>query len=410
MVAYRVCFVPLMSLSLRIIVVSVASGTHTHKLSSCTTEVFTLTLLLKTLQRDAGPPDLESPSTPVSTVKRPRPTLHSICTTAHPCGRPVFWACTMVFSPAELDASMEEAFGPIIDTLQYKRQADPPTTGLSRESKSARGDGDPDKTKGAPKGQGWPKGRGRGKTTPTPQGAGGSRGGFGGSGGSQDRAEPPDSLTRVMARALIQQADAIAVLRQSTAWIFFLQTALPSVVPTLGKAAARWRAQVNDEGSEIFGLGLRVVLIWALFNVLRQTLEEPPAELLADARDRKWLNQTGAWVFLRWNRKTKALEPDASRAALNQSDMVKLLKEAGSLADGETVSRFAANRRLEEGMQGRVVPMQMDVQFRSPRAHQLYSTLEQLQGLSALNLLGVSFRKEGYRRPNGIQQLADWLG
>ncbi|CAE7731851.1 atxn2, partial [Symbiodinium microadriaticum] len=325
-----------------------------------------------------------------------------------PDEEPVFWACTMVFSPAELDASMEEAFGPIIDTLQYKRQADPPTTGLSRESKSARGDGDPDKTKGAPKGQGWPKGRGRGKTTPTPQGAGGSRGGFGGSGGSQDRAEPPDSLTRVMARALIQQADAIAVLRQSTAWIFFLQTALPSVVPTLGKAAARWRAQVNDEGSEIFGLGLRVVLIWALFNVLRQTLEEPPAELLADARDRKWLNQTGAWVFLRWNRKTKALEPDASRAALNQSDMVKLLKEAGSLADGETVSRFAANRRLEEGMQGRVVPMQMDVQFRSPRAHQLYSTLEQLQGLSALNLLGVSFRKEGYRRPNGIQQLADW--
>ena len=85
---------------------------------------------------------------------------------------------------------------------------------------------------------------------------------------------------------------------------------------------------------------------------------------------------------------------------MNQTDLVSLLKTRGSLADGETVSRFAATRQLTESMEG-VVTFKVDIQFRSPRAHQLYTNLESLAGLSPLCLLGSSLRKERYRRPNG---------
>ena len=138
-------------------------------------------------------------------------------------------------------------------------------------------------------------------------------------------------------------------------------------------------------------------------------MESPPPELLTDARERKWIDQQGNWVYLRWNRATRTLEPDANRQSLNQTDLIALLKTTGTLSDGETVSRFAATRRLVESMEG-VVTFKVDIQFRSPRANQLYANLEQMAGLSPLCLLGLSLRKESYRRSNGIQKLAEWCG
>ena len=211
-------------------------------------------------------------------------------------------------------------------------------------------------------------------------------------------------MCRLMARAIVDQADTIAVLRQSTAWVMWMQTTQPSLVPTLSATAALWKEKVSDDTSELFGLGLRVALIWSLLRTLRVTLESPSAELLSDARERKWIDQQGNWVYLRWNRSTRTLEPDEHRQPMNQTDLVSLLKTTGSLADGETVSRFAATRQLTASMEG-VVTFKVDIQFRSPRAHQLYTNLESLAGLSPLCLLGISLRKESYRRPNGIQKL-----
>ena len=155
-----------------------------------------------------------------------------------------------------------------------------------------------------------------------------------------------------MATAIVDQADTIADLRQSTAWVMWMQTTQPSLVPTLSATAALWKEKVSDDTSELFGLGLRVALIWSLLRTLRVTLESPSAELLSDARERKWIDQQGNWVYLRWNRSTRTLEPDEHRQPMNQTDLVSLLKTTGSLADGETVSRFAATRQLTASMEG----------------------------------------------------------
>ena len=71
-------------------------------------------------------------------------------------------------------------------------------------------------------------------------------------------------MLKIMARPIVRQAGTIAELRQSTAWVFWLQTAPPSLVPIFASTAA-------DETSEVYGQGLRVALIWALFRVVRDT-------------------------------------------------------------------------------------------------------------------------------------------
>ena len=314
---------------------------------------------------------------------------------------------------------MEEAFGPHLLSLQYKRPVDSDQSAASREAKTAKGaDGKGSGLAQDVKGKGKALGRGRGSRNPSKNKSGGSGWGSGSGFWNQQQTQsrrqdqdfiPDAQMCRLMARAIVDQADTIAVLRQSTAWVMWMQTTQPSLVPTLSATAALWKEKVSDDTSELFGLGLRVALIWSLLRTLRVTLESPSAELLSDARERKWIDQQGNWVYLRWNRSTRTLEPDEHRQPMNQTDLVSLLKTTGSLADGETVSRFAATRQLTASMEG-VVTFKVDIQFRSPRAHQLYTNLESLAGLSPLCLLGISLRKESYRRPNGIQKLAEWCG
>ncbi|CAE7820219.1 ubp3 [Symbiodinium sp. CCMP2592] len=331
-------------------------------------------------------------------------TLFSTFGTAPPFGRLFFLLCIMGLSSEQADQQMEEAFGPILKSLQYKRPAAPDTGAPSRDPKAAKGkDGKGRGQKSDPKGKG--KGRGRGRAGRPPEESQapfwGSSAGFGWQ-QAEEEAVPDLQMCRLMARTIVEQADTIAVLRQSTAWVMWMQTSPPSLVPTLTSTAALWK-----ETSELYGLGLRVALIWALLRVLRSTLESPPAELLSEACERKWIDQQGNWLYLRWNRANQALEPDENKQSMNQTDLITLLRQTGTLADGETVSRFAATRQLAESMEG-VVTFKVDIQFRSPRAHQLYTNLERLAGLAPLNMLGLSFRKESYKRSNGIQKLAEW--
>ncbi|CAE7214168.1 Capn15 [Symbiodinium sp. CCMP2592] len=321
-------------------------------------------------------------------------TLFSTFGTAPPFGRLFFLLCIMGLSSEQADQQMEEAFGPILKSLQYKRPAAPDTGAPSRDPKAAKGkDGKGRGQKSDPKG----KGKGRGRSILGLQRW--FRLATSGGGGRPRSAD--------VSPTIVEQADTIAVLRQSTAWVMWMQTSPPSLVPTLTSTAALWKEKVNDETSELYGLGLRVALIWALLRVLRSTLESPPAELLSEARERKWIDQQGNWLYLRWNRANQALEPDENKQSMNQTDLITLLRQTGTLADGETVSRFAATRQLAESMEG-VVTFKVDIQFRSSRAHQLYTNLERLAGLAPLNMLGLSFRKESYKRSNGIQKLAEW--
>ena len=313
---------------------------------------------------------------------------------------------------------MEEAFGPHLLSLQYKRPVDSDQSAASREAKTAKGaDGKGSGLAQDVKGKGKALGRGRGSRNPSKNKSGGSGWGSGSGFWNQQQTQsrrqdqdfmPDAQMCRLMAKAIVDQADTIAVLRQSTAWVMWMQTTQPSLVPTLSATAALWKEKVSDDTSELFGLGLRVALIWSLLRTLRVTLESPSAELLSDARERKWIDQQGNWVYLRW----KIDQNSGARrtSAAHESDRSGVSSQDHGLAGGWGDSESVCGHSPVDRIHGGVVTFKVDIQFRSPRAHQLYTNLESLAGLSPLCLLGISLRKESYRRPNGIQKLAEWCG
>ena len=321
-------------------VVCVGSGMRAAKHSSFITAACTLLFMSSTGVHVSLPPGLELLSVLVCTVTRHAHTHLSTLNTALHCGRRSSSPYTMGFNQDHIDRQMEEAFGPHLLSFQYKRPAETAQETPTREVKTAKGA----EGKGVgsaqssadPKGNGRGRGRGnRGRAQNKSWGSGG--GGF--NGGLQSAQTPSQSgqafipdvqMCRLMARTIVDQADTIAVLRQSTAWVMWLQTTQPSLIPTMAAAAALWKEKVGDEASELYGLPLRVAILWALLRTLRATLESPPPELLADARERKWIDQQGNWVYLRWNRATRTLEPDANRQSLNQTDLIALLKTTGT--------------------------------------------------------------------------------
>ena len=309
---------------------------------------------------------------------------------------------------------MEEAFGPHLLSLQYKRPVDSDQSAASREAKTAKGaDG---------KGSGLGEGEG---SRPRPR-------------QSQSQQEQVRGIRLGIRKWLLEPAaDTVATagsgLHSGCSDVPSdgqsdrrpgRHNCGPAPVDCVGDVDADDTAFVSPhtvrDGGALEGEGERrhVRAVRARSpgssNLVVASdspghLGIPSAELLSDARERKWIDQQGNWVYLRWNRSTRTLEPDEHRQPMNQTDLVSLLKTTGSLADGETVSRFAATCELTASMEG-VVTFKVDIQFRSPRAHQLYTNLESLAGLSPLCLLGISLRKESYRRPNGIQKLAEWCG
>ena len=108
-----------------------------------------------------------------------------------------------------------------------------------------------------------------------------------------------------------------------------------------------------------------------------------------------------------WSPTQRQLILDEARQALTTAEVIQLLTDMKLVVCGDTVSPFHATRPLQEHMNGQVLTMVMDISFRAAKANELYGRLEQLQGLAALQICGVQFRKEGYKRSPGAQRLLE---
>ena len=97
---------------------------------------------------------------------------------------------------------------------------------------------------------------------------------------------------------------------------------------------------------------------------------------------------------------------DSRRKALPQKELLlPLIQGIQDHIHRETLSRFHATKKLEEGMEGETVRLFMDVAFRAPEANALFEKLSQLQGSAALQVAGIQFRRESLQRPPALQQL-----
>ena len=62
--------------------------------------------------------------------------------------------------------------------------------------------------------------------------------------------------------------------------------------------------------------------------------------------------------------------------------------------DPDALNKFAAKRKLTEGMQGNSVPFKVSIGLRGPHCEALYAAFAKLSGLAVLNLIGANMHKE----------------
>ena len=244
------------------------------------------------------------------------------------------------------------------------------------------------------KGRGIQKGGGRRSATPTLQRGQGSQG--------QAGAE----ALKLVARTLVHQNEAIAALRQSTGWIWWLRIPEPSPIPARA-AAQKWKEEIVKKDSRIKDRPLPQVLFWTMISFIKETVERMGEEEIQTAKTSGWMTAEGLWAYQRWNSETKCLEQDPTRAALKPEELSSLLADIIRLIQRETLSRFKALRTLDENLQGQSVPVLMDVGLRCPEATALFENLTKLQGNSSLQTSGVSFRREGFRKPPNLVKLLE---
>ena len=155
---------------------------------------------------------------------------------------------------------------------------------------------------------------------------------------------------------------------------------------------------------------LRSSLLWCILHKLTLTLQSEEQALLEMAVQNGWYTKEQTWVYQVWSPAQKQLQVDTSRKPLTTNDVLQLLGDMKKLVSGDTVSRFHATRPLTDQMSGQVLTMVMDISFRKAESNELYNLLERLQGLAALQLCGVEYRREGFKRSPAAQRLLELLG
>ena len=324
-------------------------------------------------------------------MKSSRMLLHGCCNTL-----PITLRCLelhLLLPPTAMEeslaaAAMHEVFGPVL----VKRLLDTKEeTAEDRPTKAGK--------PGQPKG----KGKGKGKKKASNRFSGSA------SGSSEEQDWYAEAIM-LLGRMMVRQEDVLHVIRQSTGWVWWMRVSAPTLVPDLFQAAQVWKKEITNPQSPMAGTSLRSSLLWCILHKLTLTLQSEEQALLEMAVQNGWYTKEQTWVYQVWSPAQKQLQVDTSRKPLTTNDVLQLLSDMKKLVTGDTVSRFHATRPLTDQMSGQVLTMVMDISFRKAESNELYNLLERLQGLAALQLCGVQYRREGFKRSPAAQRLLELLG
>ena len=285
-------------------------------------------------------------------------------------------------------AAMHEVFGPVLGKRLLDTKEE---TAEDRPTKAGK--------PGQPKG----KGKGKGKKKANNRFSGSA------SGSSEEQDWYAEAIM-LLGRMMVRQEDVLHVIRQSTGWVWWMRVSAPTLVPDLFQAAQVWKKEITNPQSPMAGTSLRSSLLWCILHKLTLTLQSEEQALLEMAVQNGWYTKEQTWVYQVWSPAQKQLQVDTSRKPLTTNDVLQLLTDMKKLVSGDTVSRFHATRPLTDQMSGQVLTMVMDISFRKAESNELYDLLERLQGLAALQLCGVQYRREGFKRSPAAQRLLELLG
>ena len=216
-----------------------------------------------------------------------------------------------------------------------------------------------------------------------------------------------DGLVKLLCRVVIRQEDMLNIMKQSTSWVLFAKTESPSVIPGLVAASQKWKEEITKPGNQLGNISLRLTLFWCLANQMLETLRGLTEEQKTKATEAGWCTGQGLWVYQQWSGANQKLEQDDKRAPVPTARLIKLLEDLKAAATSEILTAFHSKRPLTANMQGAMVVLQLDVNFRKAEANRFYEMLEELMGQASMQVVGLQLRREGYKRSAAVNKLAE---
>ena len=117
-------------------------------------------------------------------------------------------------------------------------------------------------------------------------------------------------------------------------------------------------------------------------------------EFQDQCQSKGWLLPDGKWVFQTWCKDTRALVVDKSKQPVLQQTLVTSLRHVcNRVMEGRALRRFCATRKLETCQSGVVLFLQ-DISIRDADGQAIWTALMEIQGCSALQLIGVNYKRE----------------
>ena len=295
---------------------------------------------------------------------------------------------------------VEEVLGPLFPAL--KEFMSDGGSGESNPNKRSRPDPDmmpAPSRKGTGKGKGKHKSKGQQLQEHTWGGFQGARfRPFGSHQGSWRDAPGLDVEAAIyaMAKLCLKQETELSELRQEKCFLLHLSAAPHGILKPLIQASLKW----NDLRDQMkVDCSLKSELFCLLLKEMAARLEkfEQTPESQAAAEKAQWLsNSPMLWLYQKWDPERQALVLDPSRPGVAHQEVKGLLESmrAAIKHDPDALNKFAAKRRLTEGMQGNSVPFKVSIGLRGPHCEALYAAFAKLSGLAVLNLIGANMHRE----------------
>ncbi|CAE7206409.1 unnamed protein product [Symbiodinium microadriaticum] len=239
----------------------------------------------------------------------------------------------------------------------------------------------------------------------TPFGGGGNRQ----RGGKGDRGpRSTQALLKTMGRLLLRQETSIQILKQNSAWDVYLQPGAQGPLPLLFRASETYRAEAKSKRMDC---PLRAQLLSTLFQTVLQcikNIKESPEQLQA-VQTRGWITSEGRWVYQRWDPQAQVLAVDEGRTPLEHQELVTLLGlMAQAVSQKDVVHRFNATYPITVD-QRNTARFMLEIGLRAKGVGDVWIGLEALQGLAALQVVGMQLRRDGLRRSNLAEDLQKML-
>ena len=156
---------------------------------------------------------------------------------------------------------------------------------------------------------------------------------------------------------------------------------------------------------------LRAQLLHTLFQTVLQcikNIKENPEQLQA-VQSRGWLTSEGRWVYQRWDPQAQALTVDEGRTPLEHQEPTTLLSlMAQAVRQRDVVHRFNATYPITVD-QRNTARFMLEIGLRAKGVGDVWIGLEALQGLAALQVVGMQLRRDGLRRSSLAEDVQKML-